>query len=350
MWLKRLALSNFRNHKNLNVEFCPGVNLIQGKNGLGKTNLLEALHLISTGRSFRTAHLSDLICHGAPAFHISAEFERDGIEQSLTMSFDGTARKLKINATKYSNFSNALGLLPSVLYAPYDHALIAGAPADRRRFLNIHIAQTDPVYVHYLMRYSKALKQRNALLKTKQEASIEVWEAQMAQSGSYLINRRQKAIQTLGPHLKPYIERLSDDDFSICFQPSLTGDLCAQWKAQRKKDMLMNTTLLGPHRDDLAIQANGKSAKAFSSEGQKRSCLAALKLAQWNALKEEVEDLPLLAIDDFGVHLDETRTARLWATFKGLGQVFLTTPLKFIRSADKIINIQSGGSLTICKH
>lgn len=346
MWLKRLVLSNFRNHKSLSVEFCPGVNLIQGKNGLGKTNLLEALHLISTGRSFRTAHLCDMIYHGASAFHISAEFERDGIEQNLTMSFDGSSRKLKINATQYANFSNVLGLLPSVLYAPYDHALIAGAPADRRRFLNIHIAQTDPVYVHHLMRYSKALKQRNALLKTKQDASIEVWEAQMALSGAYLINRRQKAIRMLEPHLKPYIERLSDDDFTVLYQPSLTGDLCAQWKANRKKDMLMNTTLFGPHRDDIAIQANGKSAKAFSSEGQKRSCLAALKLAQWSSLKEEIEDVPLLAIDDFGVHLDETRTSRLSHELVKLGQVFLTTPLSSNIKADQIIDI-SGAS---CKH
>ncbi|MCB1118301.1 MAG: hypothetical protein KDK50_06965, partial [Chlamydiia bacterium] len=165
-------------------------------------------------------------------------------------------------------------------------------------------------------------------------------------SGAYLINRRQKAIKMLEPHLKPYIERLSDDDFTVLYQPSLTGDLCAQWKANRKKDMLMNTTLFGPHRDDIAIQANGKSAKAFSSEGQKRSCLAALKLAQWSSLKEEIEDVPLLAIDDFGVHLDETRTSRLSHELVKLGQVFLTTPLSSNIKADQIIDI-SGAS---CKH
>ncbi len=337
MWLKRLKLSNFRNYKTLSVTFSPNVNLIQGENGLGKTNLLEAIHLLSTGRSFRTANLSDLIRHGAPGFLVQAEIERDGIDQSIAMSYDGTNRKVKINATTHNNFSNVLGLLPSVLYAPYDHALIAGAPAERRRFLNMHIAQIDPVYVHHLLRYGKALKQRNALLKSKQEASIEVWEAQLAHSGAYLINRRQKAIEELFPHLKS----LSDVNFTIVYEPSLTGDLKEQWKQSRKKDLIMGSTLAGPHRDDMVISADGKSAKAFSSEGQKRSCLAALKLAQWGALKEEVGDDPLIAIDDFGVHLDEEKTQQLFEEVKGLGQVFLTTPLPlpFNSSEFKMLDI-----------
>ena len=182
------------------------------------------------------------------------------------------------------------------------------------------------------------------MLKNNQLTSIEVWETQMALSGSYLINRRQKAIEKLKPYITPIVERLSDDEFTINYEPSLTGDLCAQWSVQRKKDLLMKSTLLGPHRDELSFQANGKSAKAFSSEGQKRSCLAALKLAQWQALKEEVGDNPLLAVDDFGVHLDASRTARLRSELIKLGQVFLTTPLiSTTARVDKVITI--GGML-----
>ena len=267
---------------------------------------------------------------------ISAEFEAHGIENTVQLSFDGKNRKLRINATDYPSFTNVLGLLPSVLFAPHDHALIAGAPADRRRFLNIHIAQTDPAYVHHLLRYSKALKQRNALLKRKIKDSLEVWEAEMALSALYLIHKRAEAIETLTPYL--------NNAFELRYSPSLspTSDLAATWQKMRSKELLLGMTLAGPHRDDLHIIFEGKNAKTYSSEGQKRKCLSKLKLAEWARLHTLANQKPLMAIDDFGVHFDPNHANELKTAIKDLGQVFVTSPIEINLEPDQLLTAHQG--------
>ncbi len=341
MWLKRLFLHNFRNYENAHVNFAPGINVIEGENGQGKTNLLEAIYLLSTGRSFRTAFLNDLIRHDAPGFFLEAEFERDGIEQTLKISFDGQTRKVQHNATTYANFSNLLGLLPSVLFAPHDVNLISGAPADRRRFINLHIAQSDPLYVHHLLRFGKALKQRNCLLKAGSKDGIEVWEAEMALSALVLVHKRNEAIDKLQKRLSPLAKELSleFDEFQLDYHPSIASDFEGQWAHMRKRELIVGSTQCGPHRDDLQIALHGKKAKSFSSEGQKRSCLAALRFAEWEVLRTRFEDKPLIGIDDFGVHLDSARSKQLRNRLGSFGQVFLTTP--------KDAHIQSDHTLTI---
>ena len=344
MWLKRLYLHNFRNYENAHITFAPGINVIEGENGQGKTNLLEAIYLLSTGRSFRTAHLGDLIRHDTPGFFLEAEFERDGIEQTLKVSFDGITRKVWHNSTTYANFSNLLGLLPSVLFAPHDANLISGAPADRRRFINLHIAQGDPLYVHHLLRFGKALKQRNCMLKAGSKDGIEVWEAEMALSAFVLVQKRKEAISKLQEHLSPLAKELSleFDDFQLDYQPSISSDFESQWSHMRKRELIFGSTQSGPHRDDLQIALHGKKAKSFSSEGQKRSCLAALRFAEWEVLRSRFEDKPLIGIDDFGTHLDAARSKKLRNHLGAFGQVFLTTPKNAHVQADHRLTIANG--------
>jgi len=328
MRLKQLVLRNFRNYVNEAVTFSPGVNLIYGKNGAGKTNLLEALYLLSTGRSFRTSHLTDLIRKESSHFYIEAQFEKDGIEQSLSIGFDGKNRKIHYNATTLNNFSHLLGLLPSVLYAPVDSQLIAGAPLERRRFLNIQLAQSDPSYVHHLMRYHKAMKHRNTLLKAKNEESLDSWEEMMADSAKYLMLKRAHLLEELSPKVQEFSKKLSDsnDQFDLFYSPSVgmkhLENIQHIFKKQRKKELILGTTLSGPHRDDFLISYQKKDAKTYASEGQKRTCIAALKMAERERLSAEA----LLGIDDFGIHLDENRTALLHEAISSIGQVFLTVP------------------------
>ena len=202
MRVTRLILRQFRNYQESVIPLEDGVNLIQGKNGAGKTSLLEALYLLSTGRSFLTPHISEAIKNETPHFYIEAHFIQDQVEQKVSIGYDGKERKIHYNASHLDHLSHLLGILPSVLYSPRDSILISGSPQERRRFLNIQIAQTDPLYVHHLVRYHKAMKQRNYLLKSRSEAAIESWEKMMADSASYLMKQRGELIEALSPKVE----------------------------------------------------------------------------------------------------------------------------------------------------
>lgn len=340
MFIQRLYLRHFRNYAEVEVDFSPHINLIRGNNAQGKTNLLEALYLIGTGRSFRTPHLKELIQNDAPFFFVEAEFLKDGIVQHLRLSFDGEVRKLDYNNTTYSHFTNLLGLLPIVLLAPEDVLLITGAPADRRRFLDIHLAQSDPLYVYHLTRYHKAVKQRNFLLRKKTTASLETWESLMVVSAAYIRQKRQSVVEGLAEGLKSGMQELSghQDLLEIRYISSYTEN----YQQHRAKEMILGSTLVGPHRDDLQILINGQDARSFASQGQLRSAVAAMRLAQWQHLKEHHNAPPLFCIDDFGVHLDSARRDSLLGKLSSFGQVFLTSPAFFENLAHHTINIEHG--------
>lgn len=322
MFIKRLYLRNFRNYEELEVDFSQDVNLIRGRNGQGKTNLLEAIYLVGTGRSFRTPHLKELIHNNASFFFVEAEFLKEGIFQHVRLSFDGEIKKLEYNNTTYSHFSNLLGLLPITLMAPEDVQLITGAPAERRRFLDIHIAQSDPLYVFHLTRYHKALKHRNFLLRKKTTDSLETWETLMISSASYIRQKRIEVVQLLSSHLKTLLPKLTTDSFTVGYNSSYTED----YQRYRAKELILGATIVGPHRDDLTFLLNATEARSFASQGQLRSAIAALRLAQWSHLKEHHGAPPLFSIDDFGVHLDENRRVALLESLDDFGQVFLTSP------------------------
>lgn len=340
MHLKRLSLCNFRNYEKADVSFSPGVNWIQGENGHGKTNLLEAIHLLSTGRSFRTHNLSDLMLFGKSFFYVEGHFEKDGVDQKIKLYYDADTRKVQYNETVYPTLASLLGILPSVLLSPDDLNLISGTPSERRRFLDMHIAQTDPLYLHHLARYYKGMKQRNALLKIKSDSAMDAWEHMMAQSATYLILKRKESTSHLMANASRWIQILSreQDALQIGYESSLhyskkTEDLPSHfmqiWKKSRPREMQLGITSAGPHRDDIDLLLGERPAKLFSSEGQKRSCTAAMRFAQWELMREAVGYPPLLAIDDFGVQLDSIRQSLLQCHLKGFEQVFLTSPREF---------------------
>jgi DNA replication and repair protein RecF len=335
--LKGLFLKDFRNYEEAFVEFSPTLNYLYGANAEGKTNLLEAIFLISTGKSFRTPKLTELIRSGANAFALGAEIEKGGISQIIEMRYDGREKQLRVNATTYRNFSPLLGMLPHVILTPEAIQFIQGAPLERRRFLDFHLAQSDPLYVHHYLRFIKAMKHRNHLLREKQQASIESWEELMAQSASYLIQERKRAIEELEPKVKKALLELSlqGEELALRYKPSLllndTGEnlvtrIQNRLVRLRAREMVLGQTLTGPHRDDLELFISGKEARNFASEGQKRSCLVAVRLGEWQRLFERTEARPLFSIDDFAVHLDASRQTFLEKQITGLGQVFLTSP------------------------
>jgi len=336
MLLQSLLLKNFRNHDHLEVAFDAHLTCIVGENGSGKTSILEALHFLSTGKSFRTNQLTELIFHGATSFYIEAAFVKEDVSQTIKVGYDGTKKIIALNASYLPAFSHLLGILPSVMYAPKDIGLIMGSPIERRRFLNIFLGQSDPLYSRHLLRYTKALEHRNALLKAKKiypSEEISCFEKELAVSACYLMQERSKALLLLRNQLATLTEEIAKirKQFEIDYLPSLkmspdSNQIAEQYKKQRPKEILVGTTLLGPHRDDFTLSMDGRPAKAFCSEGQKRVLLSALKIAEWELLKTQCGTTPLLCVDDIGIHLDQKRELLLEERIQHLGQVIMTSP------------------------
>lgn len=332
LFLKKLYLFQFRNYKRLELDFSPGVNWIHGRNAKGKTNLLEAIYLLSTGRSFRSHHLDQMIMHGAEYFFVEAEIEKQGLSQTIKIFYDGTNKKVQHDGSTHSHFAPLLGLVPHVLYSPDDIALIKGTPALRRKAIDIHLSQIEPLYLYHLARYHKAMRQRNELLKQKQELAIEAWEEVMANSASYLLLQRKNMIKELENPLLQQMQTITKnrETLHLSYQNSLNStskeELLGEWKKSRKKELILGTTLSGPHRDDLFFQIEGQSAKSYGSFGQQQSATAAFKLCLREHIKSVIDEEPLFSIDDFGVHLDEQRQEAFQQLLGGFQQIFITSP------------------------
>jgi DNA replication and repair protein RecF len=331
MHLKSIYLRNFRNYAEAEIDFSSGINILRGENAQGKTNLLEAIYLVATGRSFRAEELENLIRQGEPFFYLEAKIIKEKIEHTVQISYDGSTKKLTLDNNAYGTLQHLIGLLPSVLYTPADADLIDGSPSVRRRFLNIHLAQKDPLYMHHLARFWRAMKQRNSLLKTKQPAGIECWETEMASSAAYLLQQRLRLIEQIAPFLRSLSKSLSGKEeideirYHPSHPPSLEGYL-AQMQKNRVRELQLGMTLTGPHRDDFTLWIEGKEAQKFASEGQKKTAIAALRLAEWELLTQAAETPALLGIDDLGLHLDASRHTYLRNRLGSLGQVFITCP------------------------
>jgi DNA replication and repair protein RecF len=336
MFLQSLYLHNFRSYEEELFEFSPHLNLIYGANAQGKTNLLESIYYLISARSFRTHHASDLIRNGTPHFYLEAHFIKHGIDQALKISYSPQEKRIIYNNTSYSSGSELLGLLQGVVITPDDNALLKGAPLLRRTFIDIQIAQTNPLYTHHLHRYNRSMKQRNHLLKAKNSLTIESWEHEMASSAAYITIERAKVIKDLECKAQELYSLLmkSDDSFQLEYKSGCpaTENLgqardyhLEQFRKMRFREMELGNTLTGPHRDDLLLFINKKDCHFFASEGQQRSCIAALRFAEWQRLKEEAAEPPLMLIDDLGISLDRTRRESLFEHIHALDQVFITS-------------------------
>ena len=333
MFLKHLYVRHLRNFDEVDVSFSHGINEIVGENAQGKTSLLEAIALCLTGTSFRANYLKEVIQHGKEGFFVEATFEKSGITHLVAMFYDGVTRKVYLNKNSCQSTSILFGLLAGITSTPEDIELIKGAPSTRRRFLDLQIAQVDPLYVHHLSRYAKALKQRNALLKQKMQEAILCWEEILAVSGAYIVTKRKENTHFLTSELPALFTHFTCEGFPLelsykgpnCKQEELKDYYLHEYAKRRSQEMLYGQTLVGPHRDDLSLWYKQKPFREFASEGQHYLAAVSLKLAGWNYLKAEIQDTPLLIVDDFGAALDSARKKLLFEEIKHRGQVFLSS-------------------------
>jgi len=339
MYLKSLYLQQFRNYGEAYFEFNPALNLICGPNAQGKTSLLEAIHYLMFGRSFRPGLHQDLIKIGCNSLYLESIFSKYGVDQKLRIYFEGKERKMVCNSTLLPSVSTLLGIIQGVVMTPDDVSLVKGSPLLRRQFLDVQLAQVDPLYVHHLARYAKAMRHRNQLLKEKKSASIESWEHEMAQAAAYIVQQRRRCLQSLQVHSQAFYGYLTGENESLTLEYMSGSSICQseadlktfylqQFSKNRNREMLFGQTLVGPHKDDVRMNIGGRDVRYFASEGQQRSCVAALHMGEWQCLKQAAEDIPLFMIDDVSMSLDEKRRSRLLDQLVSLGQVFLTTTEK----------------------
>ena len=350
MKVKNLKLENFRNISNLNLEFDEEINIICGENAQGKTNIIEALWLFSGAKSFRNSKDQELIKFGENGAKISAQFDMLGVQNDVSIKINDK-KTAYLNEKKLSNTSNLAGKYNAVVFSPTDLNLVTDGPEKRRRFLDIAIGQLYPNYIEILRNYSRAIMQRNKIIKDYRydktiSIMLDVFETEIVDMGNKIINYRKNYIEVLNKYVSDIYNGISSGKEKIeIFYISKNDTLNIEnIKNSREKDMFTSTTSIGPHRDDIIFKINGIDARSFGSQGQKRSVALSLKLAGAEVIKEVCGEYPICLLDDVMSELDENRQnyilnhIRNWQSFITCCD---TSNIKNLKNG-KVIKIKGG--------
>ena len=332
MHLAHLRLRDFRNYTRLDADFAPGFHLLLGDNAQGKTNVLEAVYLMATLRSFRGVGGAQMIRHGQKGYFVGGNVTGQG-EHEVKIYW--SARKLALDGQPVKRLGDYLGTLRAVVFCTEDLHLVKSTARARRRFLDLLLAQTQPGYLPLLQRYMRAVRARNALLKHSRqggtdEATLDSFSHELVELGNQLIRMRTELAPKFSPLARLAYRRISNDaeELRIEYQPSVKKDFAVELAQSRGRERTYRSTLVGPHRDDLQLLLNEKSAAQFGSEGQKRTLAIALKMAQAEFLAGIHGSPPILLIDDVMGELDVKRRSGflplLEQARKTGGQVFMT--------------------------
>lgn len=336
MNVRRLSLYQFKNHTESNFTFSPQINCFVGNNGAGKTNVLDALHYLSMGKSFLGNTDLNNIQNDREFFTIEAEIEHGDRSDIIKILQPREAKKqIRKNEKTYSRLAEHIGYLPSVIISPYDSNLISDSGESRRKFLDATISQTDPHYLFNLMQYQKTLQQRNALLKDFgrnryfDPEMLEIYTDPLSKSGSSIFEARKEFIASISPVLQEFYSIISNDKekIDIIYSSDLINQkFVAVLNENLEKDRILTHTSRGIHKDDLLFEMNGSPMRKTSSQGQQKSFLIALKLAQFNRIKAITGKTPVLLLDDIFDKLDDTRVSQLieLVNQESFGQIFIT--------------------------
>ena len=331
MHLAHLRLRDFRNYVRLDVDFAPGFHLLLGDNAQGKTNILEAIYLMATLRSFRGVGGAQIIRHGAKGYFVGGNVVVQG-DHEIKMYWALRERKLTLDGQLVKKLADYFGSLRTVVFCTEDLQLVKGTARPRRRFIDLLLAQTQPGYLPLLQRYLHTVRARNALLKqrTTDEAALESFSAELIKFGNEIIRARRELVPKFSPLARLAYRRIANDaeELRIEYQPSVKNDFAVELAQSRPRERSFRATLVGPHRDDLQLLQNEKSAAQFGSEGQKRTLAIALKMAQAEFLAGIHGSPPILLIDDVMGELDVKRRSGflplLESARRAGGQVFMT--------------------------
>lgn len=336
MYLKKLNFTNFKNYELGELEFSPKINCFTGNNGVGKTNILDAIHYLSLTKSFFNSIDSISIKHGEEYFIVQGTFSRDGEEDNIYCAFQKQKQKLlKRNGKEYQKLSDHIGRYPVVMISPADSALVTEGSEDRRKFLNKIVSQYNTEYLDSVLRYGKALQQRNKLLKDfKLSGSFDsdmlsVWDAQLIRYGEYIFSERNVLVNELIPVFQEYYEMISNgkEQVRLQYRSHLEdGNYPDTLLNSIGKDRFLEYTTAGIHKDDLLLEMNGFPVKSLGSQGQQKSYLVALKLAKFDYIKRKAGFSPILLLDDIFDKFDADRVEQIIKLVGNhrFGQIFIT--------------------------
>ena len=363
MHLAHLSLFNVRSFRRLELPLEPGRHVVAGENGEGKSNLLEAVQMLATARTLRSGTDLDLISWDSlaedpmPAARLEAAVNTAAGRKTLEIAVVAqetvagvrparASRRFRVNGVA-RRASDLIGQLRVVMFSADDLDIIAGAPALRRRYMDITISQFDPAYLRALQRYQRVLEQRNSLLRKLQERrgranELDFWDEELATAGALIVNRRAEAIRDLARDARERYAELAageSEDLEVCYEPRLPGDLPTAVRehdlaqryqaaivAERGEDVRRGVTRWGPHRDDIQFLIGGHHAGNSASRGQQRTAALALRLAEVNLSTERSGDPPVLLLDDILSELDAGRRERILRAAYHVDQVLITTP------------------------
>jgi len=366
MVVQSVVLSNFRNYQKEEISFSPQINLVIGDNGEGKTNLLESLFVLATTKSYRQAHEREMVLIGQDTFYLQGKVTlAGGQDYTLELGYSQKQNKksAKISGVPIVRLSEFIGFFKVVCFSPDDLEIIKGSPGIRRRFLDILLSQLDRSYLNDLQQYTKVLRQRNECLRAiskgkMQQEDLFPWNEQMATLALKITERRLRAVVDLAPLFKSSTQQINQgrENLGLSYQGTLTQDgrvyskneALECWQRRQKEEVARGITLIGPHRDDLYFSINGVAAADYASQGQQRTGVLGLKLAELEYMNLVTGNYPTLLLDDVFSELDQVRRELLISILSGKIQSVITgteTPYltkSFGALGAKVIKVQQG--------
>ncbi len=336
MVLKSLSLLNYKNFESINFDFDDKINCLVGNNGVGKTNILDAIYHLSFGKSYFNPITGQNIKHETDFFVIDGLYEKEGRDEKVIVSAKrGQKKVIKRNGKTYDTFSEHIGFLPLVIVSPADRDLITEGSDTRRKFIDGVISQSDQNYLTTLLKYAKIVAQRNSLLKyfavnnTFDPTTLEIYNQQLHEYGTVIYEKRKEFLETFIPIFIDRYEAITSgkEKVALVYQSKLSEtDLLTLLEQNLSKDRTLQYTSVGVHKDDLSFEIEGYPIKKFGSQGQQKSFLIALKLAQFDFIKRQTNVNPILLLDDIFDKLDSTRVEHIIKLVddQNFGQLFIS--------------------------